>query len=150
MTQANKSPRRTPLALTLKAVGYLTGPSSVTGKTYLWWEEQSTRALGWLALNPTYLRLSGAMMRQGFRRRAMINGMIEDALHRARMPALSDMEALERRLARVLDKVEALEHQLEYATRRADAEERAEARAEDRAEDRAEKPAGEAAAGGDA
>ncbi len=109
--------RRTPLALTLKAIGYLTGPKSMTGKAFQWWEKRSSQALGRLALNPTYLRMAGAMMRQSFRTQAAYNKLLEDMVHSARMPALSDMELLEQRLARVLDKVEALETQLEYATR---------------------------------
>ncbi len=109
--------RRTPLALTLKAIGYLTGPKSMTGKAFQWCERRGSKALERLAVNPTYLRMAGGMMRQSFRTQAAYTKFLEDMVHSARMPALSDVEQLEQRLARVLDKVEALESQLEFATR---------------------------------
>jgi len=111
---ADPSPRRTPLARTLKYIGYLTGPRSTSGKAFLWWEKKASKAFEGLAMSPTYLRLSGALMRQGFRQRIAINAAMEELLHAFRLPARSDIEVLEQRLARLLDKVEGLESQLEY------------------------------------
>ncbi len=115
-TDKKRSVRRTPLALSLKLVGYLTGPTSTTGRAFIWCEKGMTRGLTKLANSPLYLRLAGGMMRSGFHRRTATNRLMEEMLHAMRCPSLSDVESLEQRLARVLDKLEALETQLEYAT----------------------------------
>lgn len=67
MSQADARPKRkNPIALSLKALGYLTSPESAPGKVFGAYEKGITQAMDWLAQNESYLNFTGQMMNRGF------------------------------------------------------------------------------------
>ncbi|WP_164019813.1 poly(R)-hydroxyalkanoic acid synthase subunit PhaE [Pyxidicoccus trucidator] len=107
------APNRGLLARGLKLLGHLTHPQTRTGKVFTRAEQGLTRVLAKVAESPTYLRVSGSLMRQGFNVRIRRRGLVERTLHTLRLPTPSEVEALRDQLRRVNDQVEALGIQLE-------------------------------------
>ncbi|AEI64330.1 hypothetical protein [Corallococcus macrosporus] len=101
------------LARGLKLLGHLTHPDTRTGKVFTRAEQGLTRAAAKVTESPTYLRVSGTLMRQGFNARIRRNGLVEGALRTLRLPTTSEVENLRDQLRRMNDQVEALGTQLE-------------------------------------
>ncbi|WIG93513.1 hypothetical protein [Myxococcus sp. SDU36] len=101
------------LARGLKLLGHLTHPDTRTGKVFTRAEQGLTRAAVRLTESPSYLRVSGSLMRQGFNARVRRNGLVEGALRTLRLPTTSEVETLRDQLRRMNDQVEALGTQLE-------------------------------------
>ncbi|MFP2907879.1 hypothetical protein ACLESD_23090 [Pyxidicoccus sp. 3LFB2] len=106
-------PNRGLLARGLKLLGHLTHPQTRSGKVFTRAEQGLTRVLAKVAESPTYLRVSGTLMRQGFNARIRRRGLVERTLHTLRLPTPSEVEDLRDQLRRVNDQVEALGIQLE-------------------------------------
>lgn len=110
------SPTPTPkgaLARGLKLIGRLTSPETRSGKVFTQAEERLTKLTARLAESPAWLRVSGAIMRQGLQGRIRRHALLERLLRALRMPPASEVEALREQLSRVNDQVEALGSQLE-------------------------------------
>jgi hypothetical protein len=102
------------LARALKTVGRLTHPETRSGRAFTRAERGLTRVASRLAQSPTFLRLSGGLMRRGLTLRVRRARMLEKTLRSLRMPTLSEVEGLRDQLRRVNDQVEALGSQLEH------------------------------------
>ena len=114
MSQSDpRPPNKGLLARGLKLLGHLTHPRTRTGKVFTRAEQGLTRVLARVAENPTYLRVSGGLMRQGFNARIRRRGLVERTLRTLRLPTPSEVEDLRDQLRRVNDQVEALGIQLE-------------------------------------
>lgn len=114
MTEAKARPRRThPLALAMKAVGWLTSPETKPGKVFVAGEKGLTRVFDKLAESDTYLNLAGRMMKLGFEARRESVAWTEAWLHLFRLPTAGDVTALRSELRAVHDEVEALGAQVE-------------------------------------
>lgn len=84
MSEAKAQNRRLhPIALSMKALGYLTSPQSTPGKAFVAYEKGLTSVFDRLAGNDAYLGLAGRMMRLGFLARreakAMTGGWLPEA-----------------------------------------------------------------------
>ncbi|MCY1019073.1 hypothetical protein [Pyxidicoccus sp. MSG2] len=114
MSQSDPTaPNKGLLARGLKLLGQLTHPQTRTGKVFTRAEQGLTQVLARLAESPTYLRVSGGLMRQGFNARIRRRGLVERTLHTLHLPTPSEVEDLRDQLRRVNDQVEALGTQLE-------------------------------------
>ena len=101
------------LARGLKLVGRLTSPETRTGRAFAKAEKGLTQASSKLSESPTWLRISGGLMRRGFNLRIRRHALQEKALSALRMPASSEVEAMRDQVRRLSHQVEALSSQLE-------------------------------------
>jgi hypothetical protein len=101
------------LARGLKLIGRLTSPETRTGKVFAKAERRLTQVSTRLGESPTWLRISGGLMRRGFNLRIRRQALQERALQALRMPAASDVEAMRDQVRRLGHQVEALSSQLE-------------------------------------
>jgi chorismate synthase len=97
----------------LKLVGRLTSPETRTGKVFSKAERGLTKVSAKLSESPTWLRISGGLMRRGFNLRIRRQALQEKALQALRMPAASDVEAMREQVRRLNQQVEALGSQIE-------------------------------------
>ena len=114
MNPPDSRPSRGLLARALKKVGELTHPETRSGKVFSKAERGLTKVAARLAESPTFLRVSGGMMRRGFTQQIRSSSMMETALHTLRVPTSSEVDALRNQLRRMGDQVEALGSQLEH------------------------------------
>jgi hypothetical protein len=101
------------LARGLKLVGRLTSPETRTGRVFTRAERGLTKISARLSESPTWLRLSGGLMRQGFNLRIRRHALQERALLALRLPAASEVEALRDQVRQLNNKMEALGSQIE-------------------------------------
>lgn len=101
------------LARSLKLVGRLTSPETRSGRVFAKAEHKLTQVSSRLSESPTWLRISGGLMRRGFNLRIRRQALQERALHALRMPVASDVEAMRDQVRRLGHQVEALSSQLE-------------------------------------
>lgn len=101
------------LARGLKLLGNLTHPDTRTGRVFARAELRLTQAAARVTESPTYLRVSGALLRQGFNARIRRRGLLEGSLHALRVPTATEVEILRDQLRRMNDQMEALGSQLE-------------------------------------
>jgi hypothetical protein len=102
------------LARALKTVGRLTSTETRSGQVFAKAEQGLTRVAARLAESPTFLRLSGGLMRRGFTLQIRRTSVMEKTLHSLRVPTASEVEVLRDQLRRMGDQVEALGSQLEH------------------------------------
>ena len=102
------------LARALKKVGHLTSPETRSGKVFAKAERGLTHVASRLAASPTFLRVSGGLMRRGFTLQIRRTSVMEKTLHSLRVPTASEVETLRDQLRRMGDQVEALGSQLEH------------------------------------
>jgi hypothetical protein len=102
------------LARAMKTVGRLTSQETRSGKVFAKAEQGLTRVAARLAESPTFLRLSGGLMRQGFTFQIRRTSLLEKTLRTLRVPTASEVEVLRDQMRRVGDQVEALGTQLEH------------------------------------
>ncbi len=102
------------LARALKTVGRLTSPETRSGKVFTKAERGLTQVAARLAESPTFLRVSGGLMRGGFTLQIRRTSLLEKTLHTLRVPSTSEVEALREQLRRMGNQVEALGSQLEH------------------------------------
>lgn len=112
------------LARGLKLVGRLTSPETRTGKVFSKAERGLTKVSAKLSESPTWLRISGGLMRRGFNLRIRRQALQEKALQALRMPAASDVEAMRDQVRRLNQQVEALGSQLELVVELLERQER--------------------------
>jgi hypothetical protein len=108
----------------LKLVGRLTSPETRTGKVFSKAERGLTKVSEKLSESPTWLRISGGLMRRGFNLRIRRQALQERALQALRMPAASDVEAMRDQVRRLNQQVEALGSQLELVVELLERQER--------------------------
>lgn len=113
MADAEAPRRSTALAKCMKAIGYLTNPTTKPGKVFTACERGVTRVMEKLATNDTYLNFAGRMMERSFRAQSKVIRAREDALRAWRMPTTTDVDDLRAELRRLNDQVEATSAQLE-------------------------------------
>jgi hypothetical protein len=113
------------LARGLKLIGHLTSPETRTGRVFAKAERGLTKVTSRLSESPTWLRLSGGVMRRGFHLRIRRQALQERALQALRMPAASDVEAMREQVRRLSHQVEALGSQLELVVELLERQERA-------------------------
>ena len=101
------------LARGLKLVGRLTSPETRTGRVFSKAEKSLTKVSARLSESPTWLRISGGLMRQGFNLRIRRHALQERALLALRLPAASEVEAMRDQLRQLNNQVEALGSQIE-------------------------------------
>jgi hypothetical protein len=97
----------------LKAIGYLTDPSTKPGKAFAWWEKKVTKAAEKLAQNDLYLNFAGRMMERSFRTHEESVRAMEQLWHLLRMPTSTDVVDLKEQVHHLNDQVEAMSAQLE-------------------------------------
>ncbi|WNG39227.1 hypothetical protein F0U61_40320 [Archangium violaceum] len=114
MTAPDSRPSPGLLARALKKVGQLTSPETRSGQVFAKAERGLTQVAARLAESPTFLRVSGGLMRRGFTEQIRRTSMMEKTLHSLRVPTASEVEALRDQLRRMGDQVEALGSQLEH------------------------------------
>lgn len=112
------------LARGLKLVGRLTSPETRSGKVFSKAERGLTKVSAKLSESPTWLRISGGLMRSGFNLRIRRQALQERALQALRMPAASDVEAMRDQVRRLNQQVEALGSQLELVVELLERQER--------------------------
>ena len=112
------------LARGLKLIGRLTSPETRTGKVFSKAERGLTKVSAKLSESPTWLRISGGVMRRGFNLRIRRQALQEKALQALRMPAASDVEAMREQVRRLNQQVEALGSQLELVVELLERQER--------------------------
>lgn len=112
------------LARGLKLVGRLTSPETRTGKVFSKAERGLTKVSAKLSESPTWLRISGGLMRGSFNLRIRRQALQEKALQALRMPAASDVEAMRDQVRRLNQQVEALGSQLELVVELLERQER--------------------------
>lgn len=115
-----KSPAPPPSALlarALKSIGHLTSPDTRTGRVFSTAEVGLTRAVDRVTGSPTYLRVSGALLRRGALLRSGRNSLLEKVLHTVRMPTTSEVDSMRDQVRRLSDQVEAMGSQLERVAR---------------------------------
>lgn len=114
MSEPKARPKRIhPIALSMKAVGYLTSPETLPGKAFTTSEKLLTQALDRLGRSDAYLDLAGKVMKAGFVARRETTSAAEAWLQLLRLPTAGDVSALRKELRAVRDEVEALGAQLE-------------------------------------
>ncbi|MFY0524948.1 hypothetical protein ACN28I_17940 [Archangium gephyra] len=114
MTAPDSRPAPGLLARALKKVGQLTSPETRSGKVFIKAERGLTKVAAHLAESPTFLRVSGGLMRRGFTLQIRRTSLMENALHTLRVPTSSEVDSLRDQLRRMGDQVEALGSQLEH------------------------------------
>lgn len=114
MTAPDSRPAPGLLARALKKVGQLTSPETRSGKVFLKAERGLTKVAAHLAESPTFLRVSGGLMRRGFTLQIRRTSLMEKTLHTLRVPTSSEVDSLRDQLRRMGDQVEALGSQLEH------------------------------------
>ncbi|QRN95081.1 hypothetical protein JRI60_39285 [Archangium violaceum] len=114
MTAPDSRPTPGMLARALKTVGRLTSSETRSGKVFAKAEQGLTQVAARLAESPTFLRLSGGLMRRGFSLQIRRTSVMEKTLHSLRVPTASEVEVLRDQLRRMGDQVEALGSQLEH------------------------------------
>jgi hypothetical protein len=114
MTAPDSRPSPGLLARALKTLGRLTSPETRSGKVFTQAERGLTRVASRLAESPTFLRLSGGLMRRGFTLQIRRTSLMESTLHTLRVPTSSEVDALRDQLRRMGNQVEALGSQLEH------------------------------------
>ncbi|QRK08735.1 hypothetical protein JQX13_00665 [Archangium violaceum] len=114
MTAPDSRPSPGLLARALKKVGQLTSPETRSGQVFAKAERGLTQVAARLAESPTFLRVSGGLMRRGFTQQIRRTSMMEKTLHSLRVPTASEVDALRDQLRRMGDQVEALGSQLEH------------------------------------
>lgn len=112
------------LARGLKLVGRLTSPETRTGKVFSKAERGLTKVSAKLNESPTWLRISGGLMRRGFNLRIRRQTLQEKALQALRLPAVSDVESMREQVRRLNQQVEALGSQLELVVELLERQER--------------------------
>jgi hypothetical protein len=122
----SKSPPRPKglLARGLKLVGRLTSPETRTGKVFSKAERGLTKISAKLNESPTWLRISGGLMRRSFNLRIRRQALQEKALQALRLPAVSDVESMRDQVRRLNQQVEALGSQLELVVELLERQER--------------------------
>jgi hypothetical protein len=115
MTSSSRPPKKGLLNRGLKLVGRLTSPETRSGKVFAKAEHGLTKVSSRLSESPTWLRISGGLMRGGFNLRIRRQALQEQVLQALRMPASSDVEAMRDQVRRLSQQVEALGSQLEMA-----------------------------------
>jgi hypothetical protein len=121
------SPPRPPKGLLtrgLKLLGHLTSPETRSGRVFSKVERGLTHVSARLNESPTWLRLSGGLLRRRLNLRIRRHTLVEGALHALRLPASTDVEILRDQLRRMGDQAEALNAQLELLVEQAEREER--------------------------
>ena len=113
MSQSPPPPHQGLLARGLKLLGHLTHPQTRTGQAFTRAEQGLTKVVARVIESPTYLRVSGTLMRQGFNVRIRRRGLVERTLRTLRLPTPSEVKELRDQLRRMHDQVEALGIQLE-------------------------------------
>jgi hypothetical protein len=108
----------------LKLVGHLTSPETRTGQVFAKAERGLTKVSTQLSENPTWLRISGGLMRGGLNLRIRRHALQERVLQALRMPATSDVETMRDQVRRLSHQVEALSSQLEMAVELLERQER--------------------------
>ncbi|WP_224365730.1 hypothetical protein [Hyalangium versicolor] len=108
----------------LKLVGRLTSPETRSGQVFSKVERGLTKVTTKLGESPTWLRISGGVMRQGFNLRIRRHALQERVLQALRMPAASDVESMRDQVRRLSQQVEALGSQLEMAVELLERQER--------------------------
>lgn len=114
MTAPDPRPAPGLLARALKTVGRLTSPQTRSGRVFTKAEQGLTRVAARLAESPTFVRVSGGLMRRRFTLQVRRASLLEKTLHSLRVPTASEVEALRDQLRRMGDQVEALGSQLEH------------------------------------
>ena len=114
MTAPDSRPAPGLLARALKKVGQLTSPETRSGKVFIKAERGLTKVAAHLAESPTFLRVSGGLMRRGFTLQIRRTSLMEKTLHTLRVPTSSEVDSLRAQLRRMGDQVEALGSQLEH------------------------------------
>lgn len=114
MTAPDSRPSPGLLARALKTLGRLTSPETRSGKVFTRAEKGLTHVASRLAESPTFLRLSGGLMRRGFTLQIRRTSLMESTLHTLRVPTSSEVDALRDQLRRMGNQVEALGSQLEH------------------------------------
>ncbi len=114
MTAPDSRPAPGLLARALKTVGRLTSPETRSGQAFSKAEQGLTQVAARLAESPTFLRVSGGLMRRGFTLQIRRASLMEKTLHTLRVPTSSEVETLRDQLRRMGDQVEALGSQLEH------------------------------------
>ena len=114
MTAPDSRPAPGLLARALKKVGQLTSPETRSGKVFIQAERGLTKVAAHLAESPTFLRVSGGLMRRGFTLQIRRTSLMEKTLHTLRVPTSSEVDSLRDQLRRMGDQVEALGSQLEH------------------------------------
>ena len=114
MTAPDSRPAPGLLARALKKVGQLTSPETRSGKVFVKAERGLTKVAAHLAESPTFLRVSGGLMRRGFTLQIRRTALMEKTLHSLRVPTSSEVDSLRDQLRRMGDQVEALGSQLEH------------------------------------
>lgn len=97
----------------LKLVGHLTSPETRSGQLFAKAEAGLTKVTAKLSESPTWLRVSGGLMRRRFNLRIRRQALQEKALQALRLPATSDVESMREQVRRLNHQVEALGSQLE-------------------------------------
>ena len=114
MSQSDSPPpNKGLLARGLKLLGHLTHPQTRTGKVFTRAEQGLTKVVARVIESPTYLRVSGTLMRQGFNVRIRRRSRVERTLRTLRLPTPSEVKDLRDQLRRMNDQVQALGIQLE-------------------------------------
>ncbi len=101
------------LARGLKLIGRLTGPETRSGRVFSKAERGLTKVSAKLSESPTWLRISGGVMRRAFHLRIRRQALQERALLALRLPAASEVQALREQLRHLNNQVEALGSQIE-------------------------------------
>jgi hypothetical protein len=114
MTAPDSRPAPGLLARALRKVGQLTSPETRSGKVFIKAERGLTKVAAHLAESPTFLRVSGGLMRRGFTLQIRRTSLMEKTLHTLRVPTSSEVDSLRDQLRRMGDQVEALGSQLEH------------------------------------
>jgi hypothetical protein len=114
MTAPASRPSPGLLARALKTVGRLTSPETRSGKVFAKAERGLTHVASRLAESPTFLRVSGGLMRRGFTLQIRRASLLETTLHTLRVPTATEVDALRDQLRRMGNQVEALGSQLEH------------------------------------
>lgn len=96
------------LARGLKLIGHLTAPETRTGRVFVRAERDLTRAAARLTESPTWLRVSGGLMRRRFRLRIRRQALQDRALRALHIPAASDVGSVRDQVDRLNREVEAL------------------------------------------
>jgi hypothetical protein len=109
----------------LKLVGRLTSPETRTGKVFSKAERGLTKVSSKLSESPTWLRITGGLMRRGLNLRIRRQSLQEKALQALSMPAASDVEAMRDQVRHLNHQVEALGSQLELVVEQLERQERA-------------------------